>query len=176
MGILDLITLLIFLAAGFTLINITYLKLPSTIGLMAIALVMSVIVLISGIFIPHLTDVAVHIMEEFDFEEVLLHVMLSFLLFAGALSIDLSKLAEERLPILVLATFGVIMSTFIVGYLMFQVFQYVGSPVPLVYCLLFGSVDFANRSYSRSCAHSEGQYSRRVLKLKLPESHCLMTV
>lgn len=139
MGILDLITLLIFLAAAFTLLNITYLKLPSTIGLMAIALIMSVIVLISGLFIPHLTDVAVHIMEEFDFEEVLLHVMLSFLLFAGALSIDLTKLAEERLPILILATFGVLMSTFIVGFLMFEVFQYI-SPVPLVYCLLFGAL------------------------------------
>ncbi len=140
MGILDLITLLIFLSAGFTLINITVLKLPSTIGLMAIALIMSVIVLISGIFIPHLTDVAVHIMEEFDFQEVLLHVMLSFLLFAGALSIDLSKLVEERIPILVLATFGVLMSTAIVGFLMFEVFQYVGEPVPLVYCLLFGAL------------------------------------
>ncbi len=140
MGILDLITLLIFLAAGFTLINITVLKLPSTIGLMAIALIMSVIVLISGVFIPHLTDVAVHIMEEFDFQEVLLHVMLSFLLFAGALSIDLSKLVEERIPILVLATFGVLMSTAIVGFLMFEVFQYVGQPVPLVYCLLFGAL------------------------------------
>jgi len=140
MGILDLITLLIFLAAGFTLVNISILKLPSTIGLMAIALMMSLAILISGIFFPHLTEVAVHIMEEFDFEEVLLHVMLSFLLFAGALSIDLSKLVQERLPILVLATFGVLMSTFTVGYLMFYVFQYVGYPVPLVYSLLFGAL------------------------------------
>ena len=140
MGILDLITLLIFLAAAFTLVNITVLKLPSTIGLMAIALMMSVVVLISGVFLPHLTDVAVHIMEEFDFQEVLLHVMLSFLLFAGALSIDLSKLVEERLPILILATFGVLMSTFIVGFLMYEVFVFVKNPVPLVYCLLFGAL------------------------------------
>ncbi len=140
MGILDLITLLIFFAAVFTLINITVLKLPSTIGLMLIAMALSVIILLSGLFIPHLTDVAVHIMEEFDFKEVLLHVMLSFLLFAGALSIDLSKLMEERIPILVLATFGVLVSTFIIGFLMFEVFQWVGYPVPLVFCLLFGAL------------------------------------
>ncbi|MEQ9423421.1 MAG: sodium:proton antiporter [Cyclobacteriaceae bacterium] len=138
--ILDLITLLIFLAATFTLINITLIKLPSTIGLMFIALGMSVVILVSGIIFPHLTDVAVHIMEDFDFEQVLLHVMLSFLLFAGALSIDLSKLVEERLPILALATFGVIVSTFIVGFLMFEVFQWVGYPVPLTFCLLFGAL------------------------------------
>jgi len=140
MGILDLITLLIFFAAVFTLINITLLRLPSTIGLMLIAMALSVIILLSGLFIPHLTDVAVHIMEEFDFKEVLLHVMLSFLLFAGALSIDLSKLMEERIPILVLATFGVLVSTFIIGFLMFEVFQWVGYPVPLVFCLLFGAL------------------------------------
>ena len=140
MGILDLITLLIFFAAVFTLINITVLKLPSTIGLMLIAMALSVIILLSGLFIPHLTDVAVHIMEEFDFKEVLLHVMLSFLLFAGALSIDLSKLMEERIPILVLATFGVLVSTFIIGFLMFEVFQWVGYPVPLMFCLLFGAL------------------------------------
>ena len=96
MSILDLITLLIFLAAVFTLINITVLKLPSTIGLMAIALGMSVVILPSGWLFPSITGVAESIVEEFDFQEVLLNVMLNFLLFAGALSINLKKLLEDR--------------------------------------------------------------------------------
>ncbi|SMD31907.1 sodium/proton antiporter, CPA1 family [Reichenbachiella faecimaris] len=140
MGILDLITLLIFLAAAFTLINITFLKLPSTIGLMAIALASSVAIVFLGFAVPSVMNGASHIVEEFDFKEVLLNVMLNFLLFAGALSVDLSKLLQERLPIIVLATIGTLMSTFIVGFLMQFGFGLVGSEVDLIYCLLFGAL------------------------------------
>lgn len=140
MGILDLITLLIFLAAAFTLINITFLKLPSTIGLMAIALMSSVAIVFLGFAVPAIMNGASHIVEEFDFKEVLLNVMLNFLLFAGALSVDLSKLLQERLPIIVLATIGTLMSTFIVGFLMQFGFGLVGSEVDLIYCLLFGAL------------------------------------
>lgn len=140
MGILDLITLLIFLAAVFTLINITLLKLPSTIGLMAIALMSSVVIVLIGLVFPSMMDGASHIVEEFDFKEVLLNVMLNFLLFAGALSVDLNKLLEERLPVIVLATVGTLMSTFIVGFLMQFGFSWVGVEVSLIYCLLFGAL------------------------------------
>ncbi|MEP1033215.1 sodium:proton antiporter [Ekhidna sp.] len=140
MSILELITLLIFLAAAFTLINITVLKLPSTIGLMFIALIMSVTILILGYFVPSITEGAEHIIAEFDFEEVLMNVMLNFLLFAGALSINLNKLMEERVPVLVLATLGTLMSTFIVGFLVYKIFPMVGYEIDLIYCLLFGAL------------------------------------
>ncbi|MFZ9045409.1 MAG: cation:proton antiporter [Cyclobacteriaceae bacterium] len=140
MSILDLITLLIFLSAVFTLINITVLKLPSTIGLMAIALMMSVFILILGVVFPSVTGAAEHIIEEFDFQEVLLNVMLNFLLFAGALSMDLRKLLEERLPVLVLATLGTLMSTFIVGSLIYYIFPMLGFEIDFIYCLLFGAL------------------------------------
>jgi CPA1 family monovalent cation:H+ antiporter len=140
MSILDLITLLIFLAAVFTLINITVLKLPSTIGLMAIALMMSVFILIMGMVFPSVTGAAEHIIEEFDFQEVLLNVMLNFLLFAGALSMDLRKLLEERVPVLILATVGTLMSTFIVGTLIFYIFPMLGFEIEYIYCLLFGAL------------------------------------
>ena len=140
MSILDLITLLIFLAAVFTLINITVLKLPSTIGLMAIALMMSVVILLLGWVVPSFTGVAESIVEEFDFQEVLLNVMLNFLLFAGALSINLKKLLEERVAVLVLATVGTLMSTFIVGTLIYYVFPLLGYEIEYIFCLLFGAL------------------------------------
>ncbi len=140
MSILDLITLLIFLAAVFTLINITVLKLPSTIGLMAIALMMSVFILLLGAIFPAVTGGAEHIIEEFDFQEVLLNVMLNFLLFAGALSMDLKKMLEERVPILILAAIGTMMSTFLVGTLVYYIFPLITEPIDYIYCLLFGAL------------------------------------
>ena len=140
MSILDLITLLIFLAAVFTLINITILKLPSTIGLMAIALMMSVVILGLGWIFPTVTHAAELVVEEFDFQEVLLGVMLNFLLFAGALSVNLKKLLEERVPVIVLATVGTILSTFIVGMLVYYIFPLLGVKIDLIYCLLFGAL------------------------------------
>lgn len=140
MGILDLITLLIFLAAVFTLINITLLKLPSTIGLMAIALASSVVIVLFGLVTPSILSGAEHIIQEFDFKEVLLNVMLNFLLFAGALSVDLSRLLEEKLPVIILATAGTLMSTFLVGFIMFYAFPMMGAEVDLIYCLLFGAL------------------------------------
>lgn len=140
MSILDLITLLIFLAAGFTLINITVLKLPSTIGLMAIALMMSVTILGLGFIFPGLVAGAGHIIEEFDFKDVLLNVMLNFLLFAGALSTNLEKLMEEKWPIIILATCGTLLSTFIIGFLVYYIFPLLGVELDLIYCLLFGAL------------------------------------
>lgn len=140
MSILDLITLLIFLAAVFTLINITVLKLPSTIGLMAIALMMSAVILILGFVFPAVTRGAEHIIEEFEFKDVLLGVMLNFLLFAGALSVNLKKLLEERVPVLILATVGTLLSTFIVGTLVHTIFPYLGVEIDWIYCFLFGAL------------------------------------
>lgn len=140
MSILDLTTLLIFLAAAFTLINITVLRLPSTIGLMAIALMMSVAILALGFIFPAITEGAEHVIEQFDFQEVLLNVMLNFLLFAGALSTDLGKLMEERLPVLILAIGSTLISTFVVGMLVYYIFPYLGYPIDLLYCLLFGAL------------------------------------
>jgi len=101
---------------------------------------MSVTILVLGQFVPSITEGAEHIIEEFDFEEVLMNVMLNFLLFAGALSTNLGKLIEERIPVLILATLGTLMSTFIVGFLVFYIFPLLGYEIDLIYCLLFGAL------------------------------------
>lgn len=139
MGVLQIITILIILSALFTFINISVLKLPSTIGLMLLALGLSFTVVILGYFFPVVTNMAANIMK-FDFSYVLLNVMLSFLLFAGALHIDLNKLAEEKWSILTLATLGVLISTFITGTIVYVVLPYLGLNISYIHCLLFGAL------------------------------------
>lgn len=140
MEVLDFITLLVILAAFFTLINVKYLKLPSTIGLMLLALGLSVFIIVGEWVFARLMSLAVNVMDQYDFSEVLFQVMLSFLLFAGALEMDLRKLGEEKWPILVLATVGVLISTFIAGTAMFYLLPLVGLQVDYIYCLLFGAL------------------------------------
>ena len=111
---LDLITILVIMAAMFLLINSRYLKLPSTIGLMILALCLSLFVVLGEWLFSTLNEVATSIMSEYEFSKILLQVMLSFLLFAGALQIDLGKLGEEKWPVFTLATLGTLISTFIV--------------------------------------------------------------
>ena len=115
MGILELSTILITLAAVFTLINIRLLKLPQTIGLMILALCLSVIVAIVGVVFPQVFETVSKITKEFDFSELLVNVMLPFLLFAGAMSVNVHELLKDKVTILLLASFGVIFSTFAVG-------------------------------------------------------------
>ncbi|MEQ8243434.1 sodium:proton antiporter [Fulvivirga sp.] len=140
MEVLDFITLLIIMAAFFTLINVKYLKLPSTIGLMLLALCLSLFIIGGEYVFSMLNKLATNLMTEYDFSKVLFQVMLSFLLFAGALDVNLNKLGEEKWPILILATVGVLISTFIVGGAMYLTLPYLGLPMDFIYCLLFGAL------------------------------------
>jgi CPA1 family monovalent cation:H+ antiporter len=145
MGILELSTILITLAAVFTLINIRLLKLPQTIGLMILALCLSIVVTVVGIVFPQVFETVTEITREFDFSELLVNVMLPFLLFAGAISVNVHELLKDKVTILLLASFGVIFSTFAVGS---GVYWLVEQPLfglnnlGLTYidCLLFGAL------------------------------------
>ena len=140
MEVLDFITLLIFMAAFFTLINVKYLKLPSTIGLMLLALGLSLFIILGEWVFSQLNELATDLMTEYDFSKVLFQVMLSFLLFAGAMDINLHKLGEEKWPILILATVGILISTFVIGTAMFYILPFLNLPVDFIYCLLFGAL------------------------------------
>ena len=140
MSVLDLIALLVTLAAVFTFINIHYLKLSATIGLMLLALIMSITILGVGTFVPEVKNLARNILEGIDFKEVLLNIMLSFLLFAGALHVDIQKLKEEGLPVGILAFGATLLSTFLVGAITFYLFPLLGFEIDFIYCLLFGAL------------------------------------
>ena len=145
MDILELTTILLSLASVFSIINLRLLKMPQTIGLMILALILSILVTAVGIVFPNVFETVSQITKEFDFSLVLINVMLPFLLFAGAISINLQDLLEDKLTILLLATFGVFFSTFVVGSGLFWVVQ---QPVfglneiglSFVDCLLFGAL------------------------------------
>ena len=140
MDVLDFITILIVLAAFFLLMNVKFLKLPSTIGLMIMALSLSLFIIFGEVIFSTLKEMATDLMTKYDFSVVLFQVMLSFLLFAGALEMDLGKLGEEKWMILILATVGVLISTFVIGTVMFYVLPLVNVPIPFMYCMLFGAL------------------------------------
>jgi monovalent cation:H+ antiporter, CPA1 family len=136
----DLMAALLVLAAGLSYLNDRLLKLPTTVGLMALTLLASVAVIAVGRVSPQLHHQAQAIIRSLHFDQTLLHGMLGFLLFAGALHLDLGELARHKIAIAVLATLGVLISTAIVGGLSWLVLSLLGIRIALIYCLLFGAL------------------------------------
>jgi CPA1 family monovalent cation:H+ antiporter len=136
----DLFAILIVLTAVCGYVNVRLLKLPATIGLMALTLVFSMVLLAIGQYVPAVERQARLIVERFSFDEALLHGMLGFLLFAGALHVDLDDLRAEKWPIAVLASVGVLLSTAIVGAATWCVLPLLGFRLPFIDCLLFGAL------------------------------------
>ena len=141
MELLDLAAILVSLTAILAYLNHCFVGLPTTIGVMLIALLASLGLIAIGElgFVP-VDEYAEHLFLEVDFNTTLMHGMLSFLLFAGALHIKLAMLQRHKWVILVLATLGVIMSTFIVGTLIWWLFAVLGMEIRYIYCLLFGAL------------------------------------
>ena len=140
MTLMHTITILVCLSAGFSYLNHRYIKLPVTIGLMAIALAMSLVLLFLGKLGYGIESQARSFVQSIDFGEALLHGMLSFLLFAGALHVNLDDLLEQKWFIGTLACGGVLVSTAIVGSLTYLGLEWLGHPVPLIAAFLFGAL------------------------------------
>jgi CPA1 family monovalent cation:H+ antiporter len=140
MNLFQILAVLITLAAVFSFLNYRYLRLPTAIGLMLIALLTSLGLILLAPYADGMQDYARRLLRAVDFDETLLHGMLSFLLFAGAIHVNLEDLAEQRWVIAMLATASVLGATFIIGYLGYGLFALLGLDVPLIYCLLFGAL------------------------------------
>ena len=135
-----IITVLVTISAIFGYINVRFLKLPNTIGLMLITILFTLGVFAISAFDSTLLNAEKYIITHIDFKEVLLDIMLSFLLFAGALHTNFEQLRIQRWPVLVFSTLGVLISTFLVGIAMFYILPLLGLEVQLIYCLLFGAL------------------------------------
>lgn len=140
MEIYNLITIIIVLAALFSYINFKYIKLPGTIGIMLLSLVASLIIINIGFFHPDFFKKTTHLISTLDFNTALMKVMLGFLLFAGAIHIDINEMKNERAAIITFSTIGVLLSTFIVAGLFYAVTHWLGFSIGFIYCLLFGAL------------------------------------
>ncbi len=128
------------IAALFNYINYKWLKLPTTIGLMILSLILIIPITLSEKVFPEFYRFFCDIIVNADFKTLLLNGILSFLLFAGALHVNLGALAKEKKSILLFATLGVLISTFIVGGLVFFGAQLIGLELPFLHALLFGAL------------------------------------
>ncbi|MCF2220686.1 sodium:proton antiporter [Chryseobacterium sp. PS-8] len=132
---------LIVLASIFSYLNYRFLKLPSTIGIMVIAIVVSIFLVSFGETVLPRTFGHLHnLMTGIDFTEVLMGAMLNFLLFAGGIHINIDDLKEQFVPVVIFSTAGVVISTFVVGFGMYYLLPLVGISLPFIYCLLFGAL------------------------------------
>lgn len=140
MTLFNILAILLCLSAAFSYLNYRYLHFPTTIGLMFIALLLSLGLLGLGrIGIPFDRQ-AEMLLSSVDFNQALMHGMLGFLLFAGALQVNLNDLAREKWVVSLFAVGSVIVSTFVVGVLIGWSLKLLGNPIPTVYCLLFGAL------------------------------------
>ena len=141
MNLFEITAILMVLTAVFSYINYRVLHFPTTIGVMFIALLISLgIVALGSLGVDIGQTRVAGVLKNIDFNQALLHGMLSFLLFAGAMHIKLEDLTSQKWAITILATAGVVVSTFIVGGLTWSVLDILGIPASFIYCLLFGAL------------------------------------
>jgi CPA1 family monovalent cation:H+ antiporter len=136
----DFVAVLLVLAAGFSYVNYRLLRLPTTVGLMVLTLAASLAAVALGPVFPAAERQAADFVRRIDFGQAVLHGMLGFLLFAGALHVNLGDLARQKAMVAALATAGVLLSTVLVGGLLWGLLALLGTPLGLVHCLLFGAL------------------------------------
>lgn len=132
--------LLVTVTAILAWINARFIRLPTTIGVMILALLFSLSLVVAHLFGVYLDDDAAALIEQIDFEEVLLDVMLAFLLFAGALHVNLNDLRSQGWVIATMATAGVLISTLAVGTLAWLILPLLGFELRFVEACLFGAL------------------------------------
>lgn len=141
MSLLTITSILITVSALFAYVNYQTLKLPTTIGIMVISLLFSLVLVVLGQYgYDRGVDIASGIVSQVEFDDTLLNGMLGFLLFAGAMHINLDELLKRKWTIGILASVGVITSMFLVAGGSWAVFRLFGFDVPFIFCLLFGSL------------------------------------
>ena len=140
MSVFQITGALLAVVAVFGVINHRFIKLPDTLGITAVGLVVCLGISAFGFYYPAMTVAARKIVTQVDFADIVFHGLLSLLLFAGALHVDLSRMRRQRRAVLMLATIGVLISVALVGLGFFHVTRWLGHPVSLLWCLVFGAL------------------------------------
>ncbi|WP_457941261.1 cation:proton antiporter [Mesorhizobium sp. 10J20-29] len=138
----DLIALLLVLTATFGWINHRFIKLPNTIGMLVMGLASSLLLIAFELSVPEISlyEDLTQLVGEFDFQNTVLNGMLAFLLFAGALHVDLGLLRMRAAVVGTMATFGVLISTAVVGFGFWGFAQLVGVDISLPWAMVFGAL------------------------------------
>lgn len=140
MSLFNVFAIFITIAALASYVNYKYIHLPSTIGLMVIGLGMSLMVLALSALGVNIREDTARILSQISFSDTLMKGMLSFLLFAGAIKVNLNDLAKQKFVVSTLATVGVVITTFLVGTAMYYIIGLLGIGLPYIYCLVFGAL------------------------------------
>jgi CPA1 family monovalent cation:H+ antiporter len=140
MDLFAVFTILITLTAVFSFVNEAFVKLPTTIGVMLASLLSSVLIIALGYLGFGRIDWAVDLVQAADFNYLFMNGMLSFLLFAGASSVNIDELGEYKWTISCLATLGMVIATILTGVIVWWVFGAIGVDLPLIYALIFGAI------------------------------------
>jgi CPA1 family monovalent cation:H+ antiporter len=140
MDLFFVIALLVIISATYSYINARFIKLPGTIGIITLAISVSILVLIADKVDPRAAKYLTSLAKNIDFSRTVLNIMLGFLLFAGSFNLNVKKLKKEMRPVMVLSTIGVILSTAVFGTLFYFIAPVFHIYVPLIYCLLFGAL------------------------------------
>jgi CPA1 family monovalent cation:H+ antiporter len=141
---------LIVLSAIFSYLNSRFLKLPPSIGVMVIALMVSLGLIATDSIFPRTFIRISTLIASVDLTEILMGAMLNFLLFAGAIHLHLEDLREQRLPVIIFSTVSVVISTFVIGFLMYYIMPLLGITIPAHPVPCIRSIDFAHRPYCRA--------------------------
>ena len=140
MSIITVTSILVTFCALFSYVNYKFIKLPTTIGIMVMALVLSTVIMLLPALGFNILPSVINFMDSIDFSETVLHGMLSFLLFAGALHVKWDVLSKQKYIIGAMAFFGTILSTILVGFAAYYIFPMLGFDILLIYALLFGAL------------------------------------
>ncbi|WP_299185379.1 sodium:proton antiporter [uncultured Psychrobacter sp.] len=139
--ILEISAIFLSMTAILAYINHRFIGLPTTIGVMVISIVLSMVAIFLGFLgFDQLIDYEVSLLDQLDFTEVLLDGMLSMLLFAGALHVNIGDLKRYKLPIGVLACIGTLVSAVLIATALYFMLPLLGFGLPFIWCLLFGAL------------------------------------
>ena len=140
MSLFELVGFILAIVALFGYVNNRFIKLPDTLGNMAVGLAASLALLLVGLKNDAAHDTARALLAAVNFPALVLQGLLGLLLFAGSLHVNVVNLKHQKLPILLLSSVGVLISTVVVGLSFHYGLSWLGQDIELVYCLMFGAL------------------------------------
>ncbi|MBP6495099.1 MAG: sodium:proton antiporter [Psychrobacter sp.] len=139
--ILEISAIFLSITALLTYVNHRFIGLPTTIGVMVISILLSIGAIFLGFLgFDQLIDYEVSLLRQLDFTEVLLDGMLSMLLFAAALHVNIGDLKRYKLPIGILAFIGTLVSALLIAIALYLMLPVFGFELSFLWCLLFGAL------------------------------------